>query len=87
MLRWHIGWFLAGFGSNKSLRLPPVPLLWTPMDLIDLEHVVDGLIKCLEAHKVLQVSRNGEKTGWKKVKGLGDFRADVPKTGITKIFY
>ena len=68
MLRWHIGWFLAGFGSNKSLRLPPVPLLWTPMDLIDLEHVVDGLIKCLEAHKVLQVSRNGEKTGWKKVK-------------------
>ena len=53
MLRWHIGWFLAGFGSNESLRLPPVPLLWTPMDLIDLEHVVGGLIKLLEADKVL----------------------------------
>ena len=52
-LRWRFGWFLAVFGSNKSLRLPPVPLLWTPMDLIDLEHVVGGLIKLLEADKVL----------------------------------
>ena len=68
MLRWHIGWFLAGFGSNKSLRLPPVPLLWTPMDLIDLNIVLGGLIRLWEAHTVLQGSRNGRKTEWKKVK-------------------
>ena len=52
-LRWRFGWFLAVFGSNKRLPLPPVSLIWTPMDLIDLEHVVGGLIKLLEADKVL----------------------------------
>ena len=52
-LRWHLWWFLTLFGSNKSLPLPPVPLIWTPMDLIDLEHAVGGLLKLWEAHKVL----------------------------------
>ena len=53
MLRWHLWWFLTLFGSNKSLALPPVPLIWTPMDLIYLEHAVGGLLKLWEAHKVL----------------------------------
>ena len=52
-LRWRLWWFLTLFGSNKSLPLPPVPLIWTPMDLIDLEHAVGGLLKLWEAHKVL----------------------------------
>ena len=52
-LRWRFGWFLTIFVSNKSLPLPPGPLIWTPMDLSDLEHVVRGLIKLWEAHKLL----------------------------------
>ena len=40
------------FGSNKKLPLPPGPLIWSPMDLVDLQHVLGGLIKPLEAHKV-----------------------------------
>ena len=50
---WRFGWFLITFGPNKSRPLPPGPLIWTPMDLSDLEHVVRGLIKLWEAHKLL----------------------------------
>ena len=46
-------WFCTTFGSNRSLPVPAGPLIWTPMDLSDLEHVVRGLIKLWEAHKLL----------------------------------
>ena len=45
-------WFLAILGSNKRLPLPPGHLIWAPTDLNDLWHVVGGLIKLWQAHKV-----------------------------------
>ena len=66
-LSWNLWWFLTIFGSNKRLSLPPGPLIWTFMDMADLQHVLGGLIKLFEPPKMHNDSQNVEKTRWKKV--------------------